>query len=122
MSRRVCRHLRLVSAHLHTAPPPRALLAGVVEVQHAITALANLRPIKISEQRGDTVRNRPKQVFGFAWIIVRVGPEALFCDNQPGPHGVAGHELVDFLNGRTLNIPTGLIFDDLLPEFLPQLM
>ena len=90
MSRRVRCHLRMVSAHLHIAPLPRALLAGVVEVQHAITAFANLRPIKVSEQRGDALRNRPKQVLGFARITIRVSPEARFCDNQSGPPGVAG--------------------------------
>ena len=76
MSRRVRGHLRTVSANLHTAPPPRAFLAGVVEVQHTVTAFTNLRPIKISQQRGDAVRHRPKQVFGFARITIRLIPEA----------------------------------------------
>jgi hypothetical protein len=115
MPRRVGCHFRAVSAHLPTAPPPCALLAGVKEVQNAIAALADVISIKTGEQRCDAMRNRAKQVLRCARIKVRLGFEAIFSRRQPCPHRVLGHELVDLMNHPRLNIPAGFIFKDFLP-------
>jgi hypothetical protein len=91
-------------------------------MQHAVAAFSNPGGIEIGEESGDAVRDRPEQVYGFLRITILFGPEAVFCRYQPGSHGMAGHELVDFVDGRTLNAPAGLKPDHLLPEVLPQSM
>jgi len=122
MPRRVGCHLRTVSAHLHAAPPPRAFLASVIEVQHTIAALADPTSIKTGEQRGSAVRNGAKQVLGAMRITVGFGCETIVHRRQPCPHRVLGQELVDFLNHPTLDIPADFVFQDFLPQLLAQLM
>ena len=60
----VSSNLEPVSTKLHAAPAPRPVLACVTEVQHALSTFADTVVIRDSEQRGRTVRQRSKQVFG----------------------------------------------------------
>ena len=63
-SSRVSCDLEAVAAQLHAAPAPGPFLAGVVEVQHALPALAHAIPVYLGDERGRAVGQRSKQVFG----------------------------------------------------------
>ena len=62
----VGRDLLPVATHAHAAPPPSSFLAGVVEMQHALRALAQALAVHGCEQGGRAVRQRSQQVFGLA--------------------------------------------------------
>jgi hypothetical protein len=52
-----------VSAHLHAAPAARSLLAGVIEMQDAIRALANSRSVSGRQDGQDIVKEWSKCIF-----------------------------------------------------------
>ena len=62
----VSRHFKAIATELHAAPAPRALLAGVKEMQHACGALANTLVIQIRKQTGRALRQRSEQILGYA--------------------------------------------------------
>jgi hypothetical protein len=120
----VGRH-RSISANLHTAPPPRAFLARVKEVEHPIAAFANLRSIEIGEYHGDAVCNRTKQILGFTRTTIRLGLEPIVGGNQSCPHGVVGYDAVGttpvqaLVLAREITLSNGFQFRILRKRSLP---
>ena len=62
----VGRDLEAIATHAHAAPVASPFLAGVVEMQHAVPALAQALAVHGCEQGGRAVRQRSQQVFGLA--------------------------------------------------------
>src|SRR5438552_10255603 len=62
----VGRDLEAVSTQLHAAPAACSFLAGVIEMQNALSTLANAVPIRFCEQLRRAVCQWGKQVFGLA--------------------------------------------------------
>jgi hypothetical protein len=60
----VGRDFEAVSTQLHAAPAPCSFLAGVIEVQNALSTLADAIPIRFCEQLRRAVYQWSKQVFG----------------------------------------------------------
>ena len=67
----VCRYLEPISAKPHAAPAASSLFAGVEEVQHALSALANAGAIGFREQRCRAMRQRGEQVLR----LLRIEPQ-----------------------------------------------
>jgi len=49
-----------IPTQLHAAPPSGALLAGVIEMQHTLSALTHTVMVQVGEQHRRTVRDRSK--------------------------------------------------------------
>jgi hypothetical protein len=60
LASRVGRDFETISAHLHAAPAARSLLAGVIEMQDAIRALTNSRPVSGCQDGQDVVKKWSK--------------------------------------------------------------
>src|SRR5271157_2647180 len=63
--------LLAVATKLHAAPAPRPLLAGVVEIQHTVSTLADPISIYMGEQRCRAMRQWRERVLG----LVRREPQ-----------------------------------------------
>ena len=59
-------NLPTIPTELHAAPAPRSFLASVLEMQHALSTLADPISIGMGEQRCRAVRQWGIQVFGLA--------------------------------------------------------